>query len=203
MDNGARISYGNKMGQMKNPVRWVVSLASILCMMLYLSGCASKQVETVELPKFTKADMKYKSIYVENFTISPKGVDEKEAAAHLAESQSSCVNELTKSGLFDNVKSGPKGAASGSGLIAQGELTKLRIVGGAARFWVGGLAGRSNMTLHVKVVDAVTGKVVAEKDIDEDTNPIAGAWSLGASDRGLPEKVGSLIAQYVVESAKK
>jgi len=188
---------------MKHRVLLMINVAGVFCMLLYLSACAHQQVNTEPLLNFSRSDMKYKNVYVFNFTVSPKGVEEKEPGSILADSRSNCINEMIKSELFENVKYGSAVEAPNSGLLVQGEVTKLRIVGGAARFWIGAMAGKSNMTVRVKLVDASTGSIVAENDIIEDTNPYAGAWSMGASDSSLPATVGRLIAQYVAFSSRK
>ena len=174
----------------------------MLCGLFLLSGCVQSQPRDVQpVLQLTKADMKYKNVSVAKFTVSPKGVQETSPDEILAAAQSNCANELLKSALFDSVKYGSDTAAST--LILQGELTELRIVGGAARFWIGAMAGRSNMTIHVKLIDAATGMVVAQKDIKEDTNPILGEFSMGAADRALPATLGSLIADFTIATAKK
>lgn len=188
---------------MGNHVRWLMNVAGVFCVLMYLSGCAHEQVDTKSSLKLSRADMQYKNVYVADFIVSKNGVEEDTPAGFLAESQKSCVNELIKSDLFENVRSGSETEAADSDLIVQGELTRMRIIGGAARFWIGGMAGKSNMTVRVKLVDAGTGLVVAEKDISEDTNPTVGAWSMGGTDRALPTIIGGLIADYVVGSAKK
>jgi hypothetical protein len=59
------------------------------------------------------------------------------------------------------------------------------------------------MSVYVKLIDASTGQVVSQQQINEDSNPSTGAWSMGATDRALPRTVGSLIADYVINSARK
>jgi hypothetical protein len=188
---------------MKNYVRLLTCIAGVLGLLLTLSGCGTKHVDTIQSMNLSKSDMKYKNVYVANFIVSPKGVKEDDPKSILADAQSECANALTKSNLFENVKYGSKVEETNSSLIVQGELTELRIVGGAARFWIGGLAGKSNMTVHVKLVDAATGSVVTEKDIKEDSNPTLGGYTMGATDRALPTIVGSLIAEYAVATAKR
>ncbi len=188
---------------MNKYVRLLTCIAGVLILLMTLCGCGTKHVNTIQSMNLSKSDMKYKNVYVANFTVSPKGVQEDDPKSMLADAQSECANELIRSNLFENVKYGPKVEETNSSLIVQGELTALRIVGGAARFWIGGLAGKSNMTVHVKLVDVATGSVVAEKDIKENTNPTLGAYSVGATDRALPAIVGSLIAEYTVATAKR
>ena len=90
-------------------------------------------------------------------------------------------------------------------LLAQSgiKINSLRIVGGGARFWLGGMAGKSEMAVYVKLIDASTGQVITERDIRDDSNPTAGAYSMGATDRALPVSVGNLIADLVINASRK
>jgi hypothetical protein len=184
-----------------------LTLVSLVAMIFPLSAfCGTEKLENESAQKSTqlsKSDMKYKNVYIANFTISPQGVQESDPKDILTETQSSCTNDLLKSALFEKVKQREDKDATTSSLIVQGELTELKVVGTAARIWLGALAGRSKMSVHVKLIDATTGLIVAEKDIKEDSNPMAGAYSMGSSDRALPAVLGGLIADYSISNAKK
>ena len=148
--------------------------------------------------------MKYQNIQVVNFTIASRGVQETDnPQGVLTESQQAVVQALTDSKLFDSVQSVGTGDKAVPSIIVQGELTRLRIVGGGARFWLGAMAGKSEMSVHVKLTDASTGSIISERDINEDSNPSTGAWTVGATDRVLPLQVGNLIADLVINTAKR
>jgi hypothetical protein len=190
---------------MKNRVQLLVFLAGILSVLLVASAChRSSDVETNPYERLSKADMKYKNAQVVNFTITPRGVAETDnPRGILSDAQSSCAAELMKSNLFENIKYVSAAERADSTLIIQGELTSLRIVGTGARIWLGAMAGRSDMAVHVKLIDAATGTVIGEKDIREDTNAMAGEYTGGATDKALPSQVGKLIAGYVIDTARK
>jgi hypothetical protein len=182
----------------------LLSLAGFMCMLLVVSGCSPKHPDTNPYEKMSKAEMKYSNIQVVNFTISSKGVQETDKPNEiLAEAQTACATALANSKLFETVKTVSSAEKENSTLIVQGELTKLRIVGGGARFWIGAMAGKSEMAVYVKLINASTGLVVTESRIGDDSNPTSGAWSIGATDRALPSQVGNLIADLVVSTAKK
>ncbi len=179
--------------------------AGVMCMLLVVSGCAhNRQPEANPYEKMSKADMKYKNIQIVNFTVSSNGVQENDNPNEiLAEAQAACVTTLTESKLFETVKTVSGAEKDNSTLLVQGELRKLRIVGGGARFWIGAMAGKSEMAVYVKLINASTGSVVTESNVRDDSNPYSGAWSVGASDRALPAQVGSLIADLVINVSKK
>jgi hypothetical protein len=73
----------------------------------------------------------------------------------------------------------------------------MRIVGGAARFWGGAFAGKSNMVVELKMTDAASGMIVHEKVLSTANNPFAAAWVMGSSDRSLPADMGRMISDYI------
>ncbi len=181
------------------------ALAVFLMMALIVSACGRRNhVDENPYAKISKADMKYQNVQIVNFTITPRGVQETDNPQNiLAQSQSACVDTLVGSNLFDNVRSVSDPERTNSTLIVRGELTRLRIVGGGARFWIGAMAGKSEMAVYVKLIDAASGQVITEKDIRDDTDPTSGAWTVGGSDRALPAAVGNLIADLIINAARK
>ncbi|HYD42509.1 MAG TPA: DUF4410 domain-containing protein [Anaeromyxobacter sp.] len=167
-------------------------------------GCAGARTESrpASGPRLTRADMKYQAVYVEPFVVAPAGVKEKEPARHVATAQSTCLDVLNRSGLFESVTLGTPEAQK-AGLLVRAELSALRIVGGGTRFWLGAMAGKSDMRFHVTLRDAHSGALVAISEVAEDTNPWGGAWTFGATDRSLPEEVGTRLATFVLFGARK
>jgi hypothetical protein len=154
--------------------------------------------------RLSKADMKYQNIQVADFIITPRGVAERDQPEKvLAQARSACVSVLMDSRLFENVKYVQSVERANGTLVVQAEMTSLRIVGTGARIWLGAMAGHSEMAVHVKLIDAATGAVIGEKDIKDDSNAYAGAYTAGSTDRSLPIQVGSLIADFAIHSAKK
>jgi hypothetical protein len=189
---------------MENRIRLLACMVTIICVALAVSGCGRKEAKTNPYESLSKADMKYRNVQIVNFTITPRGVQETDnPAAALADAQSNCAAELMKSNLFENVKYITKVEPADSTLIIQGELTRLMIVGVAFRTFVGGRGRRSEMGVYVKLIDAATGAVVGEREIRENTNPHAGRYTRGAVDKLLPLVVGNLIAEYVIDTARK
>ena len=147
---------------------------------------------------YSKAGMKYKNIVVSNFVVTPRGVaedDSKNVREHMLSAQAGCVSELLNSNLFDEVAFNSSNSANPT-LIVKGELTELRIVGGAARAWGGAFAGKSVVGFHVKLVDEKSGNVVSEADVRDD---MGNAY---VPDSQLPRIVGQKIAEYVINSSR-
>ena len=108
---------------------------------------------------------RYKTVIVDRFTVPNPGIDVEEdkqladiASGHL---QGEFVRRLRESGLFETV------VAPGDGPPITGTTLKLTgsiadIQGGSrhVRFWIGFAAGRSQVEIHTRLLDAETGKPV-------------------------------------------
>lgn len=176
--------------------------AALLLAALTSAGCShGKPAPTA--PALTKADLRYTSVYLADFTIAPAGVAETVPAPHVATARSACLSALTRSALFDAVKPAGANDPKQGALLVKAELVSLRIVGGGARFWLGAMAGKSDMKFQVTLVDAATGAVVAQSAVSENTNAWGGAWTMGGTDRSLPARVGEQLAQYVAFGARR
>lgn len=193
---------------MKRAPKLLPWLCGSLALLAASGGCAHRPAEKAEAStpataaSAAKPDMKYKNVFL-SFTVSAKGVAETDPKGYLAEAQTACVEQLTSAGLFDAVRAASGADPKEGAVIVQAELTSMRIVSRAARFWVGAMAGNSDMSVHVKLVDAATGSVVDESDISGDTNAFAGGWSIGGADSSLPARVGGHVAEYVVFKTRK
>lgn len=90
------------------------------------------------------------------------------------------------------------GAARSGTLIVAPELTRFRIVGGAARIWTGVFSGQSKIDMTLRLIDGTTNKVIGEPKIDQRSGAWAGAYSLGRSDRNIHSYVAGIVHQYLV-----
>ena len=76
-------------------------------------------------------------------------------------------------------------------------ILSMRIVSGAARFWWGAAAGRSNVVVELELVDAATDATVRRKTLTSSNNPFGAVWTGGSSDKSLPWDMGRIMAAYV------
>ena len=56
------------------------------------------------------------------------------------------------------------------------------------------------MALVVNAKDA-SGSQLGQRAVSNDTNAFGGAWTMGASDRGLPGDMGYLVADQIIQLA--
>lgn len=89
------------------------------------------------------------------------------------------------------VKNAPKRA-----LVIEPACKEVRLVGTQGRIWAGAFAGNSVIAMTVRYTDAKTGKAVAEPSFYQHASAMGAAWSFGASDRSMPDRVVKLITDY-------
>jgi len=89
---------------------------------------------------------------------------------------------------------------SGRKLIVEPELLSLRIVSGGARFWIGAMAGSSDVKLRMTLKDAKTGKVIGSPVISKQTGGMTGAWSMGTTDKNLVDYIVDISKQYLINN---
>lgn len=180
--------------------RWKGSLVFVFSLLFLITACGgqqprpeSQQAAQKQDPPLTKM---YRNIVVLDITSTPE--IKKDYPDVLNECQASLVGSLKSNKAFRSVAMDASGRKYPAGsLLILANVSDMRIVHGAARFWGGAFAGSSFMNLDVKLVDATTGKVVRQKPISSSNNAYAAAWTGGSSDRSLPSDMGRIIADYI------
>ena len=82
-------------------------------------------------------------------------------------------------------------------LLIEPRIEKVKFIGGGARFWAGALAGSSRVLVKVRISDKATGALIAEPEFYQHAAGMAGAWTFGAADKAMLERVASLLADYL------
>lgn len=113
--------------------------------------------------------------------------------------QESFLQTITERKAFEAIASDltPELKQEGT-LVVQAEITQLHIPNGAARFFVGPLAGRTNIDVRVRLIDAATGKLEREQMIRSANSLWLSALTLGARDENFARETGALLADYVL-----
>lgn len=101
--------------------------------------------------------------------------------------------------LFGNWSRSEAPERSGT-LYVDIHLVSLRIVSGGARFWAGGFAGDSQIDLDLTLTDSGTGEIIAKSRVARGAGGIAGAWSIGQSDRNLHDYIAAIVYEYLSAS---
>lgn len=82
-------------------------------------------------------------------------------------------------------------------LLVEPVVEEIKFIGGAARFWAGAMAGSSAVYMKVKFTDATSGKELAHPEFYQQANATGGAYSFGATDNNMLDRIAGLIADYV------
>ncbi len=173
--------------------RYILSVACIF----FITACAVRTpVQKVSVASI-KANLKYENVIFRNFTANP-GVKASEGS--MMECRQSAINYLQMKRIYNKIEQDSGNSYTGPTMYVDVNVTSLRIVGGATRFWAGAFAGRSNMNIDVKLIDAA-GTVIAQKELIGAPNAFASAWSFGGADRSLAQKVGFLLGDFILANS--
>ena len=79
-------------------------------------------------------------------------------------------------------------------------IEHIRIVGPGGRFWLGAMAGGSDLVMHVDYRDSSTGEVIANPDFWKGNSAFSGGWSRGATDNQIRDAVVEQIFGYSMDN---
>ncbi|MCB1623676.1 MAG: hypothetical protein KDI32_03745 [Pseudomonadales bacterium] len=82
-------------------------------------------------------------------------------------------------------------------LVIEPRITTLHKPSGAGRFFAGALQGDGKIVINVRIVEQPSGKVIATPEFYQRASAIAGAWTLGAHDNSMLQRVTALVANYL------
>jgi hypothetical protein len=88
-------------------------------------------------------------------------------------------------------------AAGKDKLVIEPAIESIHKPSGANRFWAGALAGNSHIVMKVKISEQSSGKVIAEPEFYRRANGMVGAWTFGAHDNAMLQKIAGLLANYL------
>ncbi len=175
----------------------------------FLISCASdpakrQQVaieETGRMQPTTEKLSSFNHFQLADMTLGPE-VQERSEKVEIAEK----LEEKLKEKLMPLISSW--NSASGSGdsgrvLEIQTKIHTLHVVSGGARFFAGAFLGESHIDMDLVVVEKGTGKVVGQTRIRRASSAMAGAWSVGRSDRNLLDYIVDITHQYLVKNYEK
>ena len=82
-------------------------------------------------------------------------------------------------------------------LVIEPAIQSIHKPSGANRFFAGAMAGSSHVVMKVKITEQPSGKVVGEPEFYRRANAMAGAWTFGAHDNAMLQKIAGLLANYL------
>lgn len=82
-------------------------------------------------------------------------------------------------------------------LLVEPSITKVKSISTTARVWAGALAGNSRILVTMKLTDKKTGEVIATPEFYQHANAFAAAYTFGAADKTMIERVATLMSDYL------
>jgi len=181
--------------------RFLIALVSVTV----LAGCASDPARRENIVKGHSATLPAPTAPLSSygrFELKPMqivdGVSNDAAKAEVAKDLERRIQERMQP-MFARWSAESTGVRSAKTLIVQPRITKLRVIGGATRFFAGAFAGDSSIAMDLELRDAATGTVVANPTIARNANAFAGAYSVGSTDQNLLGYIADIATQYLEE----
>lgn len=180
-------------------------LLSVICLVFLVSCGVKTPVRQVSIEDVSR-NLKYENIILKDISLSPGIRHNVPTQTPIMQCEETTITALQSKNIFKRVHKIKKEEHGESfknlfeepTLIIEPELTFLRIVSRAARFWGGIFSGRSTMILNVTLRDASDGTIIAKKELVGAPNVYASAYSIGGADVTLPQRMGYLLADYVL-----
>jgi hypothetical protein len=165
-----------------------------------MAGCATqvKAPSTPINPAPSEAFSKFSS-----FELKPINTNESCDKQHGADQALSLIQEklnLKLGSMVSNWNANKAGGQPSRKLVIEPVCSDAKLVGGAARFWGGAFAGSSAVVMKVRYTDAASGRVIAEPVFYQRANAMGAAWTFGATDRNMLDRIVDLISDYTAKN---
>lgn len=85
-------------------------------------------------------------------------------------------------------------------LLVKPHLTKLRVISGGSRFWLGATIGKSFIFMELQIVDASSGEEIARVLIQRNTDTVTGAYTIGSQDQEIIPQTASIAQAYLIRN---
>jgi hypothetical protein len=82
-------------------------------------------------------------------------------------------------------------------ILIEPSIVSVHKPSGANRFWAGAMAGSGHIVMKVRITEQPSGKVIGEPEFYRRANAMAGAWTFGAHDNAMLQKIAGLLANYL------
>jgi curli biogenesis system outer membrane secretion channel CsgG len=189
----------------------VFTLALMVLLLVLLGACAGQKTAPEEKAEAQSKPAASKEAPVEKEPLLSKPfrmivVEDFQAAAEVTKNYPDAVREvqarlmwtLEDKKQYQSVANAEAGRKYPAGtLLIKANITDMRIVHGAARFWGGAFAGRSYINLDLQLIDAATSEMLRQKSLSSANNAWAASWVGGSSDQSMPANMGRMVAEYI------
>ena len=185
---------------MKKSIQSVAGCLAVGSVLL-LSGCAT----TITQPKEERQPAKekfgtFKAYEIEHVTVSKafaEAAANKKAAKKIDEDLISNMKNV-----FQDIKvvDASVGKTDIKTLVIRPVVKEIKFIGGAARFWVGPMAGSSAVLMEVSYIDKQTETVLASPLFYCSANAWGGGMSMGGADNMMLSRIVLDIVNYTTSN---
>ncbi len=173
----------------------------VLLAAVFATGCATQIVETPS--KVTKSPVpfsEYDRVVLVRSKINGKYADHSanikavnKIDEHLASKLSALFNKIE---VVDTSQLSARdmNSASEKVLVIKPLIKQIKFIGGAARFWVGAMAGSSAVIMDVEYWDAGAEKVLSNPGFQQTASAFSGPF--GVADNKMLEEVANDVVTY-------
>jgi hypothetical protein len=106
------------------------------------------------------------------------------------------IVDANLSGVIASWNSTEHGATRGT-LVIEPLITRIKFIGGGARFMVGAMAGNSAVSMEISFKEAETGQEIAKPVIYQRANAMVGSMSVGGADNAMLNRVAQMMTDYI------
>jgi len=175
--------------------RGVGALCLLLGFML-AQGCATNLTKPAGTPRPTTVRLST----FQTVTMKPVEIAPEFASAGANQKAAKRINEVLVDDMrmvFPNLREA-SGEDVRAGLLIEPLIQEIKFIGGAARFWVGAMAGSSAVLMKASFRDASTGEIIGEPQFYRDAGAYSGGYSMGATDNRMLEDIAKDIVNYAM-----
>jgi hypothetical protein len=174
-----------------------LTFISLILFLISLYACGGQQAQQEQSVEIAKLSKKYTKLVIYPFSATAE--IEKDYPDATTEMMSSMMTALQMKGAFQSVQVAKKNQKiDRNTLLLKGDITDLRVVSSAARFFGGVFAGSSGVDVKLTLIDGGTKKVVRDEPMNSSNNAWAASYSAGSTDKSLISDMGKIIAGYVM-----
>ena len=155
---------------------------------------AGAQAEVAKNPAPANKLQGYSGYELKPVTMNPELADKKNVDKVVAKVQENLARNV---GAVITGWNSSADASAKEKLVIEPYIESLHKPSGANRFFAGAAAGNGRILMKVKITEQPSGKVVATPEFYRSANAVAGAWTFGAHDNAMLEKVTQLLANYL------
>ena len=143
----------------------------------------------------------YAGYEIKPVTLAPDMADKKNVDKVVAKVQENI--EQSVGPILKDWNASAASAANPAKILIEPAILSVHKPSGANRFFAGAMAGNSHIVMKVKITEQPSGKVIAEPEFYRRANAMAGAWTFGAHDNAMLQKIAGLLANYLTANYKE